>query len=160
MKGNKRTESVNYLLRIMKEQGLSYQKLASTLGTSSAYLHQAMKRGEPLTLQRAIQLAEGAGLNTRILLNLVFKDRLVRFLEKENLLSKGPTPEVRKIVKIIQDWDPEKGDLIRYIMSTLAKCNTSQYTNENNPLGGVSRREEQLCLTAGVRLPFFVSDQK
>lgn len=116
--------SLQYLKRHMerlKERGegkkLGWRELGKKTGVSEAYWFKLIKDDDlPPTLERARQVAEATEMQEDVFVDLVFRDRLLRYLEKEGLLENTPTENIKKIVELFQKWDPENGDLKRYIM--------------------------------------------
>lgn len=117
-------KSLEYLKKHMehlKERGegkkLGWRELGKKTGVSEAYWFKLVKDDDlPPTLERAKQVAEKTEMPQDIFVDLVFRDRLLRHLEKEGLLESTPTKNIKKIVELFQKWDPEKADLRRYII--------------------------------------------
>ena len=93
---------------IKQEKGISFGKLAKATGTSYAYWHnQIFQAKNPPTYQKARQIAEVLEIDVESFVNMVLRDRLIHFLEKERLLSESPGTEIRRIVRGLQEWKPE-----------------------------------------------------
>ena len=116
--------SIDYLKKHMEHlreyregKKVGWRDLAKKTGVSEAYWFKLVKDDDlPPTLERAQQIAEVTDMKKEIFVDLVFRDRLLRYLEKEGLLENTPTENIRKLIELVQKWDPEKDDLRRYIM--------------------------------------------
>ncbi len=116
--------SLEYLkkhLEQLKQEGdgkvVGWKDLAKKTGVSESYYFKLVKDDDlPPTLKRARQLEEAMKMQEHVFVDLVFRDRLLRYLEKEGLLDNTPTENIRKLIELVQKWDPEKDDLRRYIM--------------------------------------------
>ena len=98
----------DYILKIKEERGVSFGKLAKATGTSYAYWHnQIFQAKNPPTYEKARQIAEVLEIDVESFVNMVLRDRLIHFLEKERLLSESPATEIRRIVRGLQEWKPE-----------------------------------------------------
>ncbi len=154
--------AIEYLLRYKEERGISYEEMAKKTGTSPAAWHVLIKRNDPPTLARAKQLAQILEMkNPDEFINLVFKDRLVKFLEKTTADQNPLTGQIRKMIRSIKKWHPEKGEPIRYIMSTFVDALSHQHrpdlTSGND--SGINPLELcKECLTQVVRHPEFASE--
>jgi len=96
-----------------------------------------------------------------LFLNLIFKDRLLRFLEREGILKNCPTEEAEKIVRVIREWKPDEDDL-PYILCKLFSLPTNQkdidISNESKYILDIPINPELKCLTPKVRDDFLSSD--
>lgn len=112
--------AIDYLLKRKEELGISYEEMAQKAGMSPAAWYVLIKRGKVPTLTRAKQLTQILDMNEPDnFINLVFRDRLVEYLEKEANKNKHLTPQIRKIIRSIKSWRPDRGESIGYIMLTL-----------------------------------------
>lgn len=147
--------SIDYLLKRKEEIGMSYEEMAKKAGMSPAAWYVLIKRGTVPTLIRAKQLTEILDMpEPENFINLVFRDRLVDFLEKEANKNKDLTPQIRKIIRSIKSWRPDRGESIGYIMLTLLDSASNDGT-------GIARKHNdspflrsmlcQKCLTSVVR---------
>lgn len=112
-------------LEVLKEHkektGLSFRKMAKQAGVSDAYWYLIFDDDLPPTMDKAVQIATGMDMKIDTFLNIVFRDRMLKFLEKEGLNEHNTTDEMRKLIEVFEKWDPEKEslkDALRYIMST------------------------------------------
>ena len=124
-------DSIEYLKRHREKEGLSFRKMAKKAGVSGGYWYILFDTNTPPTIEKAAQIARGTDMDIKMFLNLVFRDRMLRFLAKEKLNEHNSTEEIKQIAKVFESWDPEKQTLeeaIRYIMSTksLSKSLTVQ----------------------------------
>ncbi|NVM23652.1 MAG: helix-turn-helix transcriptional regulator [Desulfobacterales bacterium] len=144
-----------YLLEAMKEKGISYGKAARLTGTSYSFWHNQVHQVKgPPTLEKARKIAEELEMNVERFLNLVFKDRIIHYLEKQKLLNNHPTSEIRAFVKSIEGWAPEKGRKIRYIMLTSLKKMKSlgtEFACDNSELGVAEAKASSQNLKESVR---------
>ena len=114
-------DSIEYLKRHREKEGLSFRKMAKKAGVSGGYWYILFDTNTPPTIEKAAQIARGTDMDIKMFLNLVFRDRMLKFLAKENLNEHNTTEEIKQIAKVFESWDPEKQTLeeaIRYIMST------------------------------------------
>lgn len=116
-------KSVEFLKRHREEKSMSWRMLAKKTGVSEAYWFKLIDDGQPPTLERAKQIADVMEMPRDQFVNLVIRDRLLRFLEKEGFVEDPPTKDLRKMIDLLQKWDPEKDSLARYIMSTNSERN-------------------------------------
>lgn len=87
-------KSIDYLKKHREEKGLSWRGLAKMTGVSEAYWFRLMDGSQPPTLERAQQIAEITEMEKEVFVDLVFRDRLIRFLEKEGMNGSPPTPNI------------------------------------------------------------------
>lgn len=112
-------------LEVLKEHkekaGLSFRKMAKQAGVSEAYWYLIFDNDNPPTLDKAFQIAKGMDMKIDTFLNIVFRDRMLKFLEREGLNEHNSTGEMKKLIEVLRKWnpeEPEKSGLMRYIMST------------------------------------------
>lgn len=129
-------KSIEFLRKKKEERGVSFRDMARKTGVSEAYWPTAMERGIPITLEKASQIAAVIEVDENILIDLVFKDRLIRFLEKEGVFDNHPTPNITKMIELLNKWDPETDDLTRYIMSTKNPLTKNEMSFILDSLGG------------------------
>ena len=104
-------DSIEYLKRHREKEGLSFRKMAKKAGVSGGYWYILFDTNTPPTIEKAAQIARGTDMDIKMFLNLVFRDRMLKFLAKENLNEHNSTEEIKQIVKVFENWDPEKGTL-------------------------------------------------
>ena len=75
-------KSVEFLKKFKEDEKLSFRKMAKQAGTSEAYWHQIFDQNRPPTLQKADGIARGMGIKRDTFLHIVFRDRMLKFLEK------------------------------------------------------------------------------
>jgi len=147
-----------YVLKIKEEKGISYGQLARDTGTSYSYWYnQIFQIKAPPTLDKARKLAKALGIDTVPFVNMVFRDRLLWHLEKQEALFKNPTKEIRAFIKSLQVWTPEDGSPIRYIMLTLGETLGMGLANKISKIEHIESGEEALTLNQQVRDASFPS---
>ena len=100
-----------YLFKESEKRGMSYEQMAEKAGMSVAAWYVLIKRGDPLTLSRASQIADILQLEKPYnFINLVFKARLLKFLQKERREYGKLTPQIHEMIKRVKEWCPEHGD--------------------------------------------------
>jgi hypothetical protein len=85
--------------------------MAKQAGVSEAYWYLLFDDDLPPTLDKAAKIAIGMDLKLDTFLNIVFRDRMLKFLEREGLNDHNKTEEMRKIAEVFKKWDPEKQTL-------------------------------------------------
>ena len=105
------------LLRAMKKKGINYGEFTRLTGKSYGYwynqIHLEKVKGPP-TLESARVVAKVLDIDVNMFVNVVFRDRLLRHLQKEKLLKNPPTREIRSFVRAFREWAPEKGHPLRF----------------------------------------------
>ena len=155
-------ESAEYLQKLKEEKGLSYFDLAERTGTSHGYWFLVIKRRELLNLGKAKKLADTFDEKEgKIFMNLVFRDRVLHFLEKEGLNGRGPTAEIRRIIKLFKTWKPtgRRGlDILCKLLGDSQGDDGPCFANNNNIFLDIPLSPDQQCLTPGIRKHFLQSD--
>ncbi len=149
-------KSLEYLKKHMerlkeKSEGKEgqWRDLAKKTGVSEAYWFKLVKDDDlPPTLERAKQVAMATEMQADVFVDLVFRDRLIRFLEKEGINGTPPTPNIKRIIELLQKWNPEEGDLTRYIMSTKPSLTGAELQSIIIGLRGFSPAGVQPSLTS------------
>ena len=103
--------SVDVLKEHKEKTNLSFRKMAKAAGVSEAYWHQLFDKNRPPTLDKAFHIAKGMEMEIDTFLNIVFRDRVLDFLEGLGLNDNNTTEEMKKIVEVFKNWDPEHGNL-------------------------------------------------
>lgn len=82
---------------------------------------------------------------------MLFKERLLYYLERDGWANGHETPEIQKIIKLLKEWTPEKGDPIRYIMSTNGKDIGMKNACNYNTINSVLDKSDNGILNLSVR---------
>jgi transcriptional regulator with XRE-family HTH domain len=141
--------SLEYLKKKKEERGVSFRDMARKTGVSEAYWPTAIERGIPITLEKASQIAAVIEVDANTFVDMVFRDRLIRFLEKEGVVANRHTPNITKIIDLLKKWDPEKDDLTRYIMSTKNPLTRMEMSFILGALQGKTKQPDKGSLTSG-----------
>ena len=99
-----------FLLKLKEEKGFSYERMGKATGTSDAFWHLLIRRDDLPSLERANQICGAMKLTedqTRTFVNMVFRERLIRYLEKEVTEGDGKTPQIRTLVDLFNSWGPQ-----------------------------------------------------
>lgn len=123
------------ILEAKERKKISWGNMGRLTETSYSYWYnQIYQHRGPPTLHLARKIAEVLGMNVDHFINVVFRDRILYHLEKEGLTDNHPTKEILAFVKSLQQWAPELGQEIRYIMSTLLKRLGMDFAKDINKL--------------------------
>jgi len=124
-----------YILKIKEERGLSYGALARLTETSYSYWHnQIFQVKGPPTLEKARKIAEALEINADNFVNMVFRDRILYYLQRQKLPD-PPTKSIATLLKSLRNWEPENGqELRRYIMLTLMESLGMDFAKDLNEL--------------------------
>lgn len=147
--------AIEYLLKLKNQKGESYRNISRKMGKSDSYWWLHVNGNKTPTLKSADEFAKALNLadqERKNFINLVFKDRLIRFLEKEGATKDKHTPSIRSLIKSLLKWHPEKGQPIGYIMLTLGEIYGTDFAIKIKQLGGDNSKDGNGCLTAKERL--------
>lgn len=114
-------DSMEYLKKYREKKKLSFGEMAKKTGVTRGYWPSLLEANYPPTIEKADQIATKTDMDRDLFINLVFRDRMLKFLEKEGLNDHNSTMEIQKIIEVFKKWNPEKEtflDVIGYIMST------------------------------------------
>lgn len=145
-----------YILAVKEERKMSYGQLARLTRTSYSYWHnQIFQIKCPPTLEKARAIAEALEINADNFVNLVFKDRMIYYLEKQKIFKNEPTKEIVAFIESLRSWAPERGQKLRYIMLTLINQLGMNVANHFTELDDHSGNGKQPTIRECLRDPSF-----
>lgn len=140
-----------WFLKHKEKAGLSYRDMDRKSNRAGAAWYALLSGNRPPTYDITKTIIRPLNMDESITLNIIFRDRLLYFLEKEGLIGNGLTKQIRNIIGSLIKWDPRTGKKIRDIMSTLPKIHGTGIAYDNNWLRFPGVEGETLILTEPLR---------